>query len=148
MALTDIETIRLLIGDTPTSPFYMLFTDEELQQFLDLNDGNVLRAARMAAIAASLQLAGWSSRERTGDIEVWSNLSTSYLKALDNFIKDSGSASIPSGLLGYAAGISYEDVCANDRNPDNVRPGLIGIRLCDGNMFSYTNPFRIKSCGC
>lgn len=148
MALTDIEIVRLLIGDTPTSPFYQLFTDEEIQQFLDLNDGNVMRAARMAAIAASLQLAGWTTRERTGDIEVWSSLSTSYLKALDNFIKDSGSVSIPSGLLGYAAGISYEDVCANDRNPDNVRPGLIGIRLCDGNIFSYTNPFRIKSCGC
>lgn len=148
MALTNIQTVRLLIGDTPTSPFYMLFTDVELQQFLDLNDGNIMRAARMAAIAASLQLSGWTTRERTGDIEVWSSLSTSYLKALDNFIKDSGSASIPSGLLGYAAGISYEDVCANDRNPDNVRPGLIGIRLCDGNMFSYTNPFRIKSCGC
>lgn len=148
MALTDIEIVRLLIGDTPSSPFYQLFTDEEIQQFLDLNDGNVMRAARMAAIAASLQLSGWTTRERTGDIEVWSSLSTSYLKALDNFIKDSGSTSIPSGLLGYAAGISYEDVCANDRNPDNVRPGLIGIRLCDGNMFSYTNPFRIKSCGC
>jgi hypothetical protein len=147
MALTDIETIRLLIGDTPTSPFYMLFTDEELQQFLDLNDGNVMRAARMAAIAASLQLAGWTSRERTGDLEIWSNLSTSYLKALDNFIKDSGSASIPSGSLGYAARFSYEDVCANNSNPDNVRPNLIGIRLCDGNLFSYTNPFRIKSCG-
>lgn len=148
MALTDIETIRLLIGDTPTSPFYMLFTDQELQKFLDLNTGNLLRSARMAAIAASLQLAGWSSRERTGDLEVWSNLSTSYLKALDNFIKDIGSASIPSGLLGYAAGISYEDVCANNNSPDNVRPNLVGIRLCDGNMFSYTNPFRIKSCGC
>lgn len=148
MALTDIEIVRLLIGDTPTSPFYQLFTNEEIQQFLDLNDGNVMRAARMAAIAASMQLSGWTTRERTGDIEVWSSLSTSYLKALDNFIKDSGSSSIPSGLLGYAAGISYEDVCANDRNPDNVRPGLIGIRLCDGNIFSYTNPFRIKSCGC
>lgn len=148
MALTNIQTVRLLIGDTPTSPFYMLFTDVELQQFLDLNGGNIMRAARIAAIAASLQLSGWTTRERTGDIEVWSSLSTSYLKALDNFIKDSGSASIPSGLLGYAAGISYEDVCANDRNPDNVRPGLIGIRLCDGNTFSYTNPFRIKSCGC
>ena len=76
MALTDVEVVRLLIGDTPTSPFYQLFTDEEIQQFLDMNGGNVMQAARMAAIAASMQLAGWTTRERTGDIEVWSSLST------------------------------------------------------------------------
>lgn len=148
MALTDIEIVRLLIGDTPTSPFYQLFTDEEIQQFLDLNGGNVMLAARMAAIAASMQLAGWTTRERTGDIEVWSSLSTQYLKALDNFINDSSSASIPNGVMPYAAGISYADVCANDSDADNVRPKLVGIRYCDGGVFSYTNPFKIKSCGC
>ena len=71
MALTDVEFVRLLIGDTPTSPFYQIFSDDEIQQFLDANSGNVRQASRMAAIAASMQLAGWTSRERTADIEVW-----------------------------------------------------------------------------
>ncbi len=62
MALTPIEQVRLLIGDTPSSPFYPLYTDEEIQQFLDLNNGNVIAAARMAAISASFILAGWSTR--------------------------------------------------------------------------------------
>ena len=130
MALTDVEVVRLLIGDTPTSPFYQLFTDEEIQQFLDLNGGNVRQASRMAAIAASMQLAGWNTRESTGDISVWNELSTAYLKALDNFINDSSSASIPNGLMPYAGGISWADVNANNANPDNVRPALTQISVC------------------
>ena len=145
MALTDVEVVRLLIGDTPTSPFYQLFTDEEIQQFLDLNGGNVRQASRMAAIAASMQLAGWTSRERVGDIEVWSNLSTQYLKALENLINDSSSASIPNGLMPYASGISWSDMCANNANPDNVRSPLTQIKVCDSPSggFNTTN-----NCGC
>jgi len=145
MALTDVEIVRLLIGDTPTSPFYQLFTDEEIQQFLDMNGGNVMQAARMAAIAASMQLAGWTTRERTGDLEVWSSLSTQYLKALENLINDSSSASIPNGLMPYASGISWADVCANNANPDNVRSPLTQIKVCDSPSggFNTTN-----NCGC
>ena len=145
MALTDVETVRLLIGDLPNSPFYQLFDDESIQQFLDLNGGNVRQAARMAAIAASMQLAGWNTRETTGDISVWNELSTAYLKALDNFINDSSSASIPNGLMPYASGISWADMCANNANPDNVRSPLTQIKVCDSPTggFSTTN-----NCGC
>ena len=138
MALTDVETVRLLIGDLPNSPFYQLFDDESIQQFLDLNGGNVRQAARMAAIAASMQLAGWNTRESTGDISVWNELSTAYLKALDNFINDSSSASIPNGLMPYASGISYADMWANNDNPDNVRPALTQISVCtvDNTLFT------------
>ena len=145
MALTDVEIVRLLIGDVPSSPFYQLFTDEEIQQFLDLNGGNVRQAARMAAIAASMQLAGWNTRETTGDISVWNELSTAYLKALDNFINDSSSASIPNGLMPYASGISWVDVNTNNANPDNVRSPLTQIKVCDSPSggFNTTN-----NCGC
>ena len=62
MALTDIEKIRILIGDSEGSPWYQLFTDDEIQAFLDMTGGNVMQAARLAAIAASMQLAGWNTR--------------------------------------------------------------------------------------
>ena len=145
MALTDVETVRLLIGDLPNSPFYQLFDDERIQQFLDLNGGKIRQAARMAAIAASMQLAGWNTRETTGDISVWNELSTAYLKALDNFINDSSSASIPNGLMPYASGISWSDMCANNANPDNVRSPLTQIKVCDSPSggFNTTN-----NCGC
>jgi hypothetical protein len=130
MALTDVETVRLLIGDLPNSPFYQLFDDESIQQFLDLNGGNVKQASRMAAISASMQLAGWNTRERTGDLDVWNELSTQYLKALDNLINDSSSASIPNGVMPYAGGISWADVNANNANPDVVRSPLSQITIC------------------
>lgn len=130
MALSPIDQVRILIGDVPSSPFYQLFSDEEIQFFLDQNNGNVQLAARMAAISASFQLAGWSTRERTGDIEVWSSLSTGYLAALKNLI-DNPIDSLPNGMMPYAGGISWADVCANNRNPDNVRPTLTQIKTCD-----------------
>ena len=130
MALTPEDQIRTLIGDVPSSPFYQIFTSEEIEFFLEVNSGNVRQAARMAAIAASMQLAGWNTRETTGDISVWNELSTAYLKALDNFINDSSSASIPNGLMPYASGISWDDVNANNANPDNVRPALTQISVC------------------
>lgn len=130
MALTPIEQVRLLIGDVPSSPFYQLFTDDDIQFFLDQNNGNVQLAARMAAISASFQLAGWSTRERTGDLEVWSSLSTQYLKALQNLI-DNPVVNLPNGMMPWAGGISWADVCANNSNPDNVRSPLTQIKTCD-----------------
>lgn len=130
MALTPIDQVRILIGDVEGSPFFELFSDEEIQFFLDQNNGNVQLAARMAAISASFQLAGWSSRERTGEIEVWSNLSTAYLAALKNLI-DNPVVNLPNGLMPWAGGISWADVCANNSNPDNVRPKLTQIKTCD-----------------
>lgn len=145
MALTDIEKVRLLIGDVPTSPFYQLFTDEEIQFFIDYA-GSVIQAARMGAISASMQLAGWNTRERVGDIEVWSSLSTQYLKALENLIKDASANTLPNGLMPYASGISWEDFDANNANPDNIRSPLTQIRLCDGNGTFYNDPFSICNC--
>jgi len=130
MALTPIESVRLLIGDVPGSPFYPLYTDEQIQEFLDLTNQNIQQAARLAAISASFILAGWNTRERTGDIEVWNSLSTQYLKALQNVI-DNPIIDIPNGMMPYAGGISWEDVCANNRNPDNVRSPLTKIKTCD-----------------
>ena len=130
MALSPIDQVRILIGDVPSSPFYQLFSDEEIQFFLDQNNGNVQLAARMAAISASFQLAGWSTRERTGDIEVWSSLSTGYLAALKNLI-DNPVTSLPNGMMPWAGGISWSDICANNSNPDNVRPKLTQIKTCD-----------------
>ena len=130
MALTPIESVRLLIGDIPGSPFYPLYTDEQIQEFLDLSNQNIQQAARLAAISASFILAGWSTRERTGDIEVWNSLSTQYLKALENVINNP-ILELPNGMMPYAGGISWADVCANNRNPDNVRSPLTQIKTCD-----------------
>lgn len=147
MAIDPIMAVRILIGDVEGSPFYQLFSDQDIQMFLDLNGGNVRQAARMAAIAASMQLAGWTSRERSGDLEVWSNLSTAYLKALENLINDKSPGNLPNGLMPYASGISWEDICANNASPDNVRSPLTKIKACDTPIIS--GGFTIENnCGC
>lgn len=147
MALTPIEQVRLLIGLGTNSPFADFLTDNEIQWFLDYNDGRVIDAARMAAISLSMQLTGVPSRERVGDIDVWNNISTAYIKALDNFIKDSSAKTLPNGLMPYAAGISWVDMKANDNNPDNVRSRLTKIRLCDETGSFYNDPFSAP-CNC
>ena len=140
--MDPILAVRLLIGDVPTSPFYQLFTDEEIQVFLDLNSGNIRAAAQLAAISASMQLAAWSTRERTGDIEVWSSLSSNYLKALDYLINNP-TGNIPNGLMPWAGGISKKEVCQNNRNPDVVQNPLEHIFTCDSDDYCNTD-----GCGC
>jgi hypothetical protein len=117
MALTPVEQVRLLIGDIPSNPFYPLYTDEEIQQFLDLTNQNVFQAARLAAISASFTVAGYSTRERTGDIEVENNYAKNYLAALGNFINNPTFA-IPPGLFPWSA----------NKCPSK----LMNIEVCDG----------------
>ena len=149
MALTQVEQVRLLIGLGPNSPFVDFLSDAEIEWFIEYNGNSVIQAARMAAIALSLQLAGVNTREIVGDIHVYNEVSSAYLRALANFIKDSNAASLPNGLMPYASGISWSDYCANDANPDNIRSPLTKIRLCDERGFFLDNPFRIASdCGC
>lgn len=130
MALTPVEQVNLLIGNSVANPFYPIFSNEEIQQFLDLNNQSVPLAARMAAIAASFTIAGYNTREQTGDILVWNDYAKNYLAALKNLI-DNPIVNLPNGMMPWAGGISWADVCANNSNPDNVRPKLTQIKTCD-----------------
>lgn|SRR3990167_3989869 len=145
MALTPEETVRLLIGDIAASPFYPLFTAEEIQQFLDLNGQNIRQAARMAAISASMLLAGYNTREITGDIHVYNEVSSQYRRALENFINDSSSANLPNGLMPYASGISWADFNANNDNPDNIRSPLTQVKICDTDWWNDSDPFNLTT---
>lgn len=131
--LTDEEKIgliRILIADIPSSPFYPLFCDDQLYDFLLLTGGNIQDAAKYAAISASMMLAGWSSRERTGSVEVWNSLSTNYLKALDYLINNSNKQ-IPNGLMPWGAGISAAEMREMLCDPDRVRNKLLDTYLCN-----------------
>lgn len=131
--LTDEEKValvRLLIGDVESSPFYPLFQDEDILQFLVIASGSVMDAARYAAISASMMLAGWSTRERTANIEVWNSLSSNYLKALDYLINNSNKQ-IPNGLMPWGAGISRSEMEQMLCDPDRVRNKLLDTYLCN-----------------
>lgn len=119
MALTPVEEVRFLIGLGPTSPFADLVSDEEIQWALDRTNGNVILAARLVAISLSFQLAGYNTRERVGDEEIWNSVSTSYLAALKNFITDP-TVLIPNGLMPWSA-----NTCPSK---------LMSIEVCDGDI--------------
>lgn len=140
MALTTTEQVRLLIGLVPTSPFYSFLSDVDIQWFLEIEGNRVYAAARRAAYAVALQLAGVNSRERVGDIEVWSTVSSAYLKVLESFYDDSSINNLPNGLMPYASGISWEDWCANNLNPDNIRSPLSKIKACPEESNLNCNP--------
>lgn len=132
MALTPVEQVRLLIGDILSNPFYPIYSEEEIQQFLDLTNQNVHAAARMAAISASFTIAGYSSRERTGEIEVWNDYAKNYLAALGNFINNP-TALIPMGLMPWSA----------NKCPSR----LMSIEVCDGDNCREATCCE-TGCGC
>lgn len=129
MALTPIEATRLNVGDFGDP---QILTDEDYQYLLDKYDGSVRRASIDAANAILFYLAKWPTRERTGNLEVWSDWANAYRKALETFLKDPN-FNVPNALA-YAGGISKSDMLANDANNDNVRPQVYqgmsdGIRV-------------------
>lgn len=130
MALTQIEIIRLLVGDSPSSPYYPVLTDEQYQALIDLYGPSTQNVAKWAAASIALTIAGYNFRERVGEEEIWNNYATNYLKALQAII-DNPIISIPNGMMPWAGGISWSDICANNSNPDNVRPKLTQIKTCD-----------------
>lgn len=123
--IEKIKLVRLNIGDSPSSPFYPLFDDDEIASFLKMNGWNVRRASRQAAIAASMNFSQTVYRERTGDIEVWNNVSIQYLKALENIIK--GSVDDYGTLRPYFGGIDWCTVNKYNTDPNNVRSPLTQI---------------------
>ena len=119
-----IFLVRLYIADTPTSPFYQIFTDDEIGSILAYRGWNLQKAIRDCAIAASMQFAQMTYRERTGDIEVWNNVSLQYQKALQDLISDTNIGSLGVGLKPYFGGISWCEVGKISGNPDQVRSAL------------------------
>lgn len=125
-----MQLVRVLVGDTPQSIFYPILTDDQYYAILELEDWDVMRAARRAGIAIALHLTQVTYRERTGDIEVWNNASIEYRKAIKDFLDDKNSINLPASLRPYAAGISKEDICKYLSDPDVNRSPLTQISPC------------------
>ena len=83
MACTNIEFLRLKIGDVDDTE---IFTDEELQCFLDANDGNFPRAAADACQAIAAQAALLAKLEIIGNHTLDKRkIADYYLKLADQY---------------------------------------------------------------
>lgn len=146
-----IDQIRLSIGDTESSPFYPMFSDDEILWFYTSNRSRLRSAIRSAANALLLQFAQMPSKQLTGDNEVWyDKLASEYRQAL-RLMLDDKKADLPAGIKPYFGGTSWAEVCAFNRNPDNVRSKLTTIQTCDGDdpCFPCGTPVPVVTeCGC
>lgn len=118
MALTDVQKVRIIVGDVEGNPLFEILDDETYEYLLETTNGDVWQAAIKAAIIISLRIASYPTRERAGNYEVWNSYSTAYLTALQNIIK-TPAALLTSRIIPYAGGISKQDMFCNDANQDN-----------------------------
>ena len=128
MALSNIEMIRLITQDNGRLPIFpqppedpvFIMEDEEIQGYLDMCNGDVLQASRWAMRSMMQWVSGVSTKELTGDIEVWNDFGKNYIKAATAFLNDKTMFSIlPSGIKPWAAGVSVESLIASAADPDN-----------------------------
>lgn len=120
MALSDVEIVRLRIGDKSPSPFYPLLSDDEIEYVLESVNDDINSAIKICATSAALTLAQMPKREYYDDLVEVETDPKEYLKFLLAISKDPMFA-LPSNLKPYAAGISKADLCASMNDPDNPR---------------------------
>lgn len=131
--ITDemIYYLRLRIMDIPSSPFYQLFTDDDLKLIIKSTGYNMRKSIINAAMSAAMVLSAWNTREISGQEQIWNDLGKNYLKVLDKLTNDSLTMNIDGGIVPYAAGVSWEDIINYELNPDTVQKELFHISPCD-----------------
>lgn len=116
MALTDIQKLRVEIGDTDVS--FPILDDSSYQYFLDKHSNNLNRAAIDAARAILFQLSTRNS-EIVDVFSVKNTSAESYRQALLLYIKDPNLNPLYKNLKGYVGGVSISDMEANNADLDN-----------------------------
>lgn len=126
-----IQLVRLLVGDIPSSPFYPLFEDEEIEQFLNLSNGEIMKAAIYAAHSASMMFSGYTTMEKSGDLTVRNELSHNYLQALKVLIESYKDNKGDKVYIPWSLGISVGQVCDYIKNPNTKVSPLLKVFNCD-----------------
>ena len=129
MAFTEeqqkkISLVRLYTGDVAASPFYPIFSDEEIGSILESQGWNLKKGIRWTAISASMYFAQLPSRERVDVLEEWNTVAQQYQKALQDLISDNSVMSLDDGIMPYFGGISWEQISKINSNPDQTRSSL------------------------
>ena len=119
-----IDLVRLYIGDVSSSPFYPIFSDDEIGSILEFRRWNVKKGIRDTAISASMYFAQLPSRERVDVLEEWNTVAQQYQKALQDLISDNSVMSLDDGIMPYFGGISWEQISKINSNPDQTRSSL------------------------
>lgn len=118
MALSEVQQVRLLIGDN--TPGLYIIQDDEIAFLLERNNNNVNRTSVEAARVVLFKLSMDASDSSVDIFSIRSSQSAkAYMEALKMYINNPNLNQVGNNLQGYVGGISLEDMQANDANLDN-----------------------------
>ena len=116
MAFTDIQKVRVEIGDT--DPGFPLLDDATYDYYLQKHNNSIVRASIDAAKTILFQLSMQDSH--TVDIfSVRNTSAASYKQALMLYIKDPNLNPLYNNLNMWVGGVSKSEIAANNANADN-----------------------------
>lgn len=144
MAFTDIQKVRLEIGDS--DPVFQILSDEEVQYFLDKNENSIRKTSLDAAKSILFRIASLTF-ERVDVIEYrGSDYFEQYKEALVMYIKNPEFGSV-SYAMGFAGGISLTDIQSNILNPDNNTVKVDKSVPVDYTAYNVNNtsPFQVEN---
>lgn len=118
MALSEVQQVRLLIGDN--TPGLYIIQDDEIEFLLERNNNNVNRTSVEAARVVLFKLSMDASDSSVDIFSIRSSQSAkAYMEALKMYINNPNLNQVGNNLQGYVGGISLEEMQANDANLDN-----------------------------
>lgn len=116
--MTPVEEVRLEIGLLGQA--YQLLSDEEVQYFLNKNNGNIRRASSSAGKTV-LFILSQLVHTKASELESWDHdWFNNYYKTLQMYLNDPNFSFAINGAMPYAGGISVADIRANVENYDNL----------------------------
>lgn len=137
MALTPVSEIKLNLGLVGNAAD--ILTDDELQYFLDKNNGSVKKASLDVAKTVLFILSQFT-HEKNDILEVWNHTwFENYMKSLQLYLSNPAYSLAIDSAKAYAGGISVTDIRNNIDNSDNhVLDVDVGIPK-DGEAINSTN---------
>jgi hypothetical protein len=103
--------VRLLILDTAEAPADRLFSEEQLDAFLELNDGNVRRTAAQALLVISLSEALLSKKIRTQDLSTDGPAVAAELRAQAKVLTDKADADDAAAVESFFDVVPFGGPC-------------------------------------
>ena len=142
MAFTDIQKVRIEIADN--DPAMPILTDEEIEYFIEKNEGSLRKAILECARCVLFRISS-QTFERVDVLEVrGSDYFNQYKQALEMLIKNPEYGSV-SFAQAYAGGISISDIQSNISNLDNNTVKVEKSIPVDNSGYNLNNdsPFQI-----
>ena len=137
MALTPVQEIKLNLGLVGNAAD--ILTDDELQYFLDKNNGSVKKASLDVAKTVLFILAQFT-HEKNDALEVWNHTwFENYMKSLQLYLNNPAYSLAIDSAKAYAGGISIADIRDNINNADNYVLDVDVVIPKDGAAINSTN---------